>query len=132
MACVVDGVSYPPFTEDTIFGDSGSSCHIRNTMEGMFDIENIDEQIGDVGNNIRVTRKGKLKAEVVQADGSKTTKTLSPVKYSKNAKEKLLSLTTEMTAGAKLSSTTNNDVQVVYPDGYTVTFDGRIKKEMAG
>ena len=33
-------------------------------------------------NNTRATRKGKLKAEVVQADGSKTTKILSPVKYS--------------------------------------------------
>ena len=59
----------------------------------MFDIENINEQIGGVGNNIRATRKGKLKAEVVQADGSKSTKIPRPVKYSKDAKEKLLSLT---------------------------------------
>ena len=93
LACVVDGVSYPSFMEATMFGDSGSSYHIRNTTEGMFDIENINEQIGGVGNNIRATRKGKLKAEVVQADGSKTTKIPRPVKYSKDAKEKLLSLT---------------------------------------
>ena len=32
-----------------------------------------------------------------------------------------------MTAGAKVSSTTNNDIQLVYPDGATVTFDRRIK-----
>ena len=38
LACVIDGVSYQSFTEDTMFGDSGSSCHIRNTMEGMFDM----------------------------------------------------------------------------------------------
>ena len=83
-------------------------------MRGMFDIENINEQIGGVGNNIRPTRKGRLKAEVVQADGSKTTKILSPAKYSKDAKEILLSLTAEMAAGAKLSSTTDNVIQLVY------------------
>ena len=115
LACVIDDVSYPSFTEDTMFGDSGSSCHIRNyTMECMFHIETMNEQIGHVGNNIRATRKGKLKAEVVQADGSKTTKILSPAKYSKDAKENLLSLTAEMAAGAKLSSTTDNVIQLVY------------------
>ena len=51
-----------------MFRDSGSSCHIRNTTEGMFDIENINEQIGDVGNNIRATRKDKLKAEYKLTD----------------------------------------------------------------
>ena len=76
-------LSYPSFTEDTMFSDSDSSCHIRNTLEGMFDIETINEQISGVGNNIRATSKSKLKAEVVQADGSKTTTILSQVKYSK-------------------------------------------------
>ena len=79
-------------------------------MEGMFDIENINEPISGVGNNVRATRKGKLRAKVVQVDGSKTTKILSQAKYSKDAKENLLSLTAEMTAGANLSSTTNNDI----------------------
>ena len=127
LACVVDGMTYPSFTDDTMFGDSGSSCHIRNSAEGMFDVEDIDDQIGGVGNNIRATRKGKLKVEVVQADGSSSTRILSPVKYSKDAQENLLSITAEMTAGAKLSSTDNNEIQLVYPDGDTVTFDRRIK-----
>ena len=109
-------LSYSFFTKDIMFGDSGSSYDIRNTMEDMFDIENINEQNSGGGNNIHVTREGKLKAEVVQADGSKSTKILSPVKYSTDAKENLLSLTAEMTAGAKLSSTTNNDIQLVYLD----------------
>ena len=42
LACTVDVVSYPPFTEDTMFGDNGSSCYIRNTTEGIFDIETIN------------------------------------------------------------------------------------------
>ena len=81
-----------------MFGDSGSSCPIRNTMEDMFDIETTNEQIGGVGNNIRATGKGKLKAEGVQAERPKTTTILSPVKYFKDAKQSLLSLTAEMTA----------------------------------
>ena len=110
-----------------MFGDSGSSCHIRNTTEGMFGVKDINDQIGGVGNNIRATRKGKLKVEVVQAEGSSLTRILSPVKYSKDAQENLLSITAEMTVGAKLSSTDNNEMQLVYPDGDAVTFDRRLK-----
>ena len=32
-----------------------------------------------------------------------------------------------MSAGAKLSSTSNNDIQMVYPDTVAVIFDRRIK-----
>ena len=124
---MIDGVTHPSFTSSTMFGDSGSSCHIRNTMEGMFDVEIINEQIGGVGNNICATRKGKLRANILQADGTKKTKVLSPVKFSKDAQENLLSITAEMSAGAKLSSNSNKDIQLVYPDGDTVTFDRRIK-----
>ena len=74
-----------------------------------------------------MTRKGKLRAEVIQADGLKKTKILSPVKYSKDATENSLSITAEMSTGAKLSSTSNNEIQLVYPDGDIVTFDRRIK-----
>ena len=104
LACVIDGVTHPSFTSSTMFGDSRSSCHIRNTMEGVFDVETINEQIGGVGNNICTTRKGKLRANILQADGTKKTKVLSPVKYSKDAQENLLTITAEMSAGAKLSS----------------------------
>ena len=76
LASVIDGVNHPSFTRNIMFGDSGSSCHIRNTMEDMFDIEAINEQIGDVGINIRTTRKGKLRADIVQVDGSKKIKIL--------------------------------------------------------
>ena len=39
LACIVDGVNYSTFTDNTIFGDSSSSCHIKNTLEGMFDAQ---------------------------------------------------------------------------------------------
>ena len=76
----------------------------------MFDIEAINEQIGGVGHDILAIRKGKFRAEIVQANESKKTKILSSAKYSKDAKENLLSLTEEISAGAKLSSTPNNDI----------------------
>ena len=81
----------------------------------MLDIEAIKEQIGDVGNNMHAIKKGKLRADVVQADRSKKTKVLSPIKYSKN--ENLLSLTAELSVGAKLSSSSNNDIQLTYISG---------------
>ena len=92
----------------------------------MFDIEAINKQIGGVGNNIHAIRKGKHRAQIVQADGTKT-KVLSPVKYSKDSKENVLSLTADMTAGAKLSSSLNKHIQLVYPDSNTVMFGRRIK-----
>ena len=64
---------------------------------------------------------------MVQADGSKPRRILSPVNYFKDTQENLLSITAEMTAGAKLWSADNNEIQLVYPDGDTVTFDRRIK-----
>ena len=39
----------------------------------------------------------------------------------------MLFITAEMTAGARLSSPTNNGIQLVYPGGDIVTFDRRIK-----
>ncbi len=32
-------------TEDTWIADSGATCHITNSMEGMFDIEDVRESI---------------------------------------------------------------------------------------
>ena len=60
LVCVVVGVNYPSFMNNAMFGDSGSSCHIRNTLEGMFDTKAINEQIEGAGNDIPATRKGEL------------------------------------------------------------------------
>ncbi len=79
-------------------------------MEGMYNIEDINEEIGGVRSNIRATKEGKLRCLTVQANGSSTKKVLDPIKYSKQACKGLLSITNEMNKGAKLG----NDVKITF------------------
>ena len=72
--CTIDGAKYPSFTDDTMFGDSGASCPIRNSDEGMHDIEAINESIGGIGNDVRATKKEKLRSLIKQANGRSTIK----------------------------------------------------------
>ena len=110
LICTIDGNKYPSFTTKSMFGDTACSCTLLNTLEGMYDIEDIYEQIGGVESNIVATKKGKLKCRAVQADGSSTEKVLDPVKYSKQTRDQLLSITNEMSKGAKLGNDENNNI----------------------
>ena len=49
------------FTLDTWLADSGGSCHMGNSDDGMYDIQVIDEPItlGN-GKSLRATKAGKL------------------------------------------------------------------------
>ena len=127
LKCKIDGIAYPSFTDRTMFGDSGCSCTLVNSMAGMYDVETIKEAIGGVGDDVIATRKGKLRCLVKQADGSSTQRVLSPVKYCENAREGLLSITNEMSNGATLGSDGTNNIVLRYPDGDTIVFDRRIK-----
>ena len=127
LKCTIDGTQYPSFTKKSMYGDTACSCTITNTLEGMYDIEDIYEQIGGVGSNIVATKKGKLKCRAVQANGSSTNKVLDPVKYSVQTRERLLSITNEMSKGAKLGCDANNNIRLDYPDGSHIVFDRRIK-----
>ena len=109
-----------------MFGDTGASCHLRNTRKGMCDVTAIDEQIGGIGSNIRATFKGKLRCEIEQADGTSTEKVLA-VKYCKDAQENLFSITQEMSKGATLGSDADNNMILSYPDESKIVFDRRIK-----
>jgi hypothetical protein len=58
------------FTRETWLADSGASCHMGNSEEGMFDITLIDEPItlGN-GKSLRATKVGKLRRTVHQVNG---------------------------------------------------------------
>jgi hypothetical protein len=62
MMCTIDGVKYPSFTEDTMFGNSGASCHIVNSDSGMYQVERIHESIGGIGSDVKATKKGSFEA----------------------------------------------------------------------
>ena len=70
MMCTIDSAKYPPFTDDTMFGNSGTSCHIRKSDKDMYDIEAINESIGSIGNDVRSTKKGKLQSLIKQTRSS--------------------------------------------------------------
>eukprot|EP01083_Nonionella_stella_P273276 926952_1 len=128
MKCTIDGTVYPSFTEKTWFGDSGASCHIDYEDEDMFDVVYIDEVVGGIGDQLlRATKKGKKRVKIQQADGSSMEKVLNPVKYCAKAKEKLFSITRELSEGAKLASDANNNIILLYDDGTKIVFDRRIK-----
>ena len=58
-------------TENTFIADSGASCHMRNSLSGMYDL--IDHvQVVTVGNHERMFSKylGKFKGTIIQQDGT--------------------------------------------------------------
>ena len=48
-------------TEDTWIADSGTMCHITNSLEGLYDLKDINERVklGN-GNKVVATKCGKL------------------------------------------------------------------------
>jgi hypothetical protein len=70
------------FSAHTWIGDSGASGHYCNSLEGMFDIASIDEDI-KVGNgkSMKATKVGKLRCKVKQEDGHSFEVTLTDVKF---------------------------------------------------
>ena len=126
IICTIDGAKYPSFTDDTMFGNSSASCHIRNSDKGTYEIEAINESIVGIVNDVRATKKGKLQILIKQADGTSTIK-VSLVKFCVRAKENLFSFTQELSKGAKLDSDNANNITLNYSDGSKITFDWRIK-----
>jgi hypothetical protein len=106
--CTIQGNTYPSFTENTCYRDSGASCHITNDDGDIYDIKNINKLIGGIG------------PDVIE-------KVLYPCKYSKDASDNLYSITSEQNIGARLSSDDKNNILLHYPDGSTVSFDQQLK-----
>ena len=127
LKCLVDGKEYPSFTSKTAYGDTGASTHMRKSLEGMYDLEEINENIGGVGGGVKATRKGKFRGLITQANGDKAYRNLDCVKYAAGLQEDLFSITAELTAGAKISNDENNNIGLTYKDGTTIKFDRRVK-----
>ena len=91
-------------TENTWIADSGATCHITNSLEGMFDLQEVHEciKIG-TGEETYATKCGKLKAEVMTQEGIQHI-TLQEVRYIPGFYVKLFSLTSALKNGAKITS----------------------------
>jgi hypothetical protein len=70
------------FANDLWILDSGASCHYCQSVEGLTDVEEINESI-KIGNGdlMKATKIGNLKCEVTQINGDKFTLTLNNIKY---------------------------------------------------
>ena len=100
---------------------------MRMSLDGMYDLEDIQEEILGVGAGINATKKGKFRGFIVQANGEKTYRELDCVKYSAGLEQDLFSITAELSAGARVSSDENNNIELTYGDGTKIKFDRRVK-----
>ena len=93
---------------DLWIGDTGASTHMKNTIDGLFDLRN-EETIVKIGNGegLKSTTVGTLRAIVEQTDGTKIDVTLKNVAYVPELATNLFSITKAMENGFKVSSTGN-------------------------
>jgi hypothetical protein len=67
---------------NTWLADSGASCHLTNSDEGMFDVEVISSPV-KIGNGkaLTATKLGKMRRTIIQKNGDTVDVTLTDVKY---------------------------------------------------
>ncbi len=110
--CKIDGQSFYPFASRTWIGDSGVSCFTTNDPTGIRDAEPMNESIEAANWLMKATIKGKKDVIIKKVDGRTTCYTLEPVKYRKQAKENLFSLTSVMSKGRVLGSDDQNNIVI--------------------
>ncbi len=104
-----------------MIGDSGASCFITNDPTSTYDAEPINESIEAANWLMTATIKGKKDVIIKQVDGRTTCHTMEPVKYCKQAKMNLFSLTSTLSKGGVLSSDDQNNI-VINQDGMKIMF----------
>ena len=69
-------------TSKTYIGDTGASCHITNSDEGMFNVKKVNDsvKIGS-GKSLRCTKIGSKRMRMDFKDGTSQIVTLHRVKY---------------------------------------------------
>ena len=107
-------------------GDSGASCHMVNSDEGMFDCTDIDEYI-TVGNGgkVRATKIGKKKLTLKQKDGTTTSILMKNVKLVPDlAPYNLFSITWALNNGFQLGN--KGKIITLKKGDFTMSFDQEI------
>jgi gag-polypeptide of LTR copia-type len=92
--------------DDIWLADSCASTHFTNSLEGMFDVREVQKEVyvGD-GKVMRVEAVGSKLVTVVQVDGMSTDVTLTDVMYTQEMVCNVVSMTKAMTEGFEISST---------------------------
>ena len=82
--CMIDGNSYPAFTDSRMYGDTATSCHLTDDDTGMYDVVLINENVSGIRGDETATKKGKKWYIVVNEYGPSMERVLDTVKYSEN------------------------------------------------
>ena len=118
--------SWEKSTQDTFVGDTGTSCHIVNSENGLFDTSPIDEGVNTMSGRMKATMKGKMIVELQQADGKTVERMLENVKVCPGTETQLFSITQEISRGAKIFNQ-GTKLGLKYPNGEEFIFDRKIK-----
>ena len=116
---------------DIWIGDSGASCHMTYSVEGLHDLGKVVPEesitVGD-GTQLRVTHIGNLRASIPQDDGSKKTIVLRDIKVVPKLKYKLFSILTAMKNDWDISTKTigNTKHMVIKKGSCELVFDTHI------
>ena len=116
---------------NTWLGDTGSTAHMTNSMEGMFDIKNEQGsvRIGD-GKLLETSMIGSKRMLVVQKDGETKLVTSKNVKYVPELWTNLFSITAANSHGYKVSG--EKSVLHLTKGDFKLSFDQIIKSPTGG
>ena len=109
-------------------GDTGASCHMTNSLDGMFNIRQISSnvQVG-TGRTVTCTQIGDKRVTIRQQDGTSTFVVLQNVKYLPNFFTNLMSITTLLSNGWRIS---NEGLMITMSkDDVSFTFDHIIRTD---
>ena len=107
-------------------GDTGASCHMTPSLEGMTDIKKINTRI-KIGNGEDLTAEkvGTFRGNIEYANGKSMATTLKDVKYVPNLDCNLLSLTSVMDKGYQLLGT--DEELSLKKNNMRIRFDRKLK-----
>ena len=120
---MLGGDMLPTKINDNVWiADSGASCHMTNSLEGMYEIRkgNCKVMIGD-GQSVETTKSGKWKGVVKQKDGSTTPIILEEVVYAPALCCKLFSINQALKKDFNI--TNNKKVIKLWKGKMSIVFD---------
>ena len=125
MQCMIDGKSYPSFDEHTAAGDTGSTIHLWDTGEYLYNKETLNGISAEGIGKAKLVLKGDMPVIFQHTDGSNVPGTLYDVKVGEGVKIRLVSITAAMTRGATIGNDDNKNITLTIGQK-VIRFDRRL------
>jgi hypothetical protein len=123
-------VSSKSMNRNLWIGDSGASCHMTNSMDGMINVHDIDSpiQIG-TGDAVKSTKIGDKRLRILQADGEIKDLVLKDCKYVPQLFTNLFSITKALDKSWQISNEGIKMKLTNSADTYSIVFDQVLRTE---